>query len=385
MTAIINTKIILEDGYIFDGAVVFDKEKIIACGKREEVVIPSGAEIIDAQGLYTAPGLIDIHNHGSDTYLFTEEPEKCAEYFIKHGETTVLPTLYCTLTKEQMLSGAEKIKKFSKTSKLGKMYGGLYMEGPYMGGFGSNQKAILWNGDIEEKEFADLVETLGSDVKVWAIAPERKGIEVFMEYVRNKDKNVIFSLGHSHATAKECRALERFGIKLQTHHQDSGKAPKVNQVTIGAGCDEYTLYTPEMYAEIICDETGVHVPEFLLKSSIRAKGVERIVLITDSMPKLGDFKNNEKEGVLYGSDLNYDSEGHLAGSHLTLENACRNVMAHTGYGLCHAIRFATVNPAKLLGIYNEVGSIAVGKKPNIILIDDTVRIKKVFLGGEQVV
>ena len=139
-----------------------------------------------------------------------------------------------------------------------------------------------------------------------------------------------------------------------------------------------------MYAELICDETGIHVDPDMLKMVVRTKGVEKIILITDSMPADGDYKNNEADGIAWGPDLNYDYEGHLAGSHLTLDSACRNLMAHTGYGLCHAIRMASLNPAKLLGLDRELGSIALGKKANLLLIDDLVHVKKVFLAGREV-
>mgnify|MGYP001764125747 FL=1 len=138
-----------------------------------------------------------------------------------------------------------------------------------------------------------------------------------------------------------------------------------------------------MYAELICDETGIHVDPDMLKMVVRTKGVEKIILITDSMPANGDYKNNEADGIAWGPDLNYDYEGHLAGSHLTLDSACRNLMAHTGYGLCHAIRMASLNPAKLLGLERELGSIAPGKKANLLLIDDLVHVKKVFLAGRE--
>ena len=108
-------------------------------------------------------------------------------------------------------------------------------------------------------------------------------------------------------------------------------------------------------------------------------------MITDAMPLSGNFTNNEEDGVAYGPDLNYDYEGHLAGSHLTLDHACRNIMKHTGYGLCHAVRFATLNPARLLGIEDQVGSLEAGKTANIILIDDMVHVKRVILQGEIVV
>lgn len=383
MKAIINTKLVLEDGIVFDAVILFDGEKIINFGPKDQVEIPEGTEIIDAKGLYTAPGLIDIHNHGSEHDLFVKEPLKCAEYFLKHGQTTVLPTIYYDMTAEQMIEGAKKIKDASKEG-AGKIIHGIYMEGPYMSGRGSNFKFIKWNGDITEEAFKPLVDEIGDFVKIWAIDPARQNIEVFLSYVRKKYPNAVFALGHSRATAEQVRKVRKYGITLQTHTQDAGKVKGLAQGTMGAGCDEYTYYTPEMYAEIICDYTGIHVVPDLIKLIVKTKGVERMILITDSMAKSGDYKNNEEEGIPYGPDINYDYQGYVSGSRLTLDKAIKNMMRHTGYGLCHAIRFASLNPAKVLGIDEFYGSIEVGKKPNLILIDDEVNVKKVFLEGEEV-
>ena len=381
MKVIINTNVITDDGIIFDGAVAFCDDVITYVGKQKDLNISEDSQIIDAQGLYTAPGLIDIHNHGTENFLFVNEPLKCAKFFLKHGITTILPTLYCNLSIEQMINGAKNIKKVSKRG-AGRVIAGLYMEGPYMNGEGSNQKYILWDGDILEQEYELLVKSVGSFAKVWAIDPAREGISQFMEYVKKQNKNAIFALGHSHATAVECKNVYKYGVKVQTHHGDSGKAKGLAQGTIGAGCDEFTLYNPDIYAEIICDEVGVHLPADMIKMVVQIKGVSRIILISDSMPKSGDYVNNEKEGIIFGPDLNYDYEGHLAGSHLTLDKACRNIMSHTGYGLCHGIRFESINPARMLGIDDKVGSIEVGKKANLILIDDKVNVKKVYLEGK---
>lgn len=380
MYAIINTKLILEDSIIWNGAITFDGDRIVELGRADEVTIPANAEIIDAKGLYTAPGLVDIHNHGCPDFLFHENPAAGADFFLRHGETTVLPTFYCNLNLEQMLDGLKKVKEASQ-SGAGKILHGLYMEGPYMNGTGSNQKYILWGGDIAKEEYAPLVEEMAGFAKIWAIDPARPGIEGFMEDVRAADPNAIFAMGHSNATAVACRKVKKYGLKVQTHHNDSGKAPGRAQGTMGAGCDEYALYDPDIYVELICDENGIHVDPELIRMVVRTKGVERIVLITDHMTDRDHFTNNEEEGILYGPDLNYDYEGHLAGSRLTLENACRNLMAHSGYGLCHAIRMATLNPARLLGIEDEVGSLEAGKKANLILIDDMINVHSVILEG----
>ena len=383
MNAIINTKLILEDGIVFDGVLLHENGRIVAAGKRQEIAIPENAEILDAHGLYTAPGLVDIHNHGSQKALFTDDPLACAAYFLRHGHTTVLPTLYCNLSLAQMLQGTQRIREASKEG-AGRIIAGLYMEGPYMNGEGSDQKHILWAGDPDPWEYMPLIQGVKDMARVWSVCPARPGIEPFLQDLKKECPEAIIALGHSHATAADCRKIRKYGLKLQTHHGDSGKAPGPNQVTIGAGCDEFTLYDPDMYAELICDQEGVHLPGDLIKMVVRVKGIERIILITDSMPASGNYTNNEADGVIYGPDLNYDYEGHLAGSHLTLDNACRNLMTHTGYGLCHAIRCASLNPAKLLGMEEEIGSIAPGKRANLILIDDTMQVHKVLFQGEPV-
>ena len=384
MKAIINTKLILEDGIIFDGALTYENGRILQADRADRVDIPEKCEILDAKGLYTAPGLIDIHNHGSEDDMFYEDPESCCRHFIIHGQTTVLPTFYCALTLEQMLSGLEKIRKVS-VSGVGRIMDGIYMEGPYMSGNGSNQKYILWRGDILKEEYEPLVQAMKGYARIWAIDPARENIEEFMAYVRQEDPKAIFALGHSRATTEQCRRVRHYGVKVQTHHGDSGGAKGRAQGTPGAGCDEFTLYEPDMYAELICDKNGVHVVPDRIKMVVRIKGVEKICLITDSYASKDRYLNNEEEGIFYGPDLNYDYRGYLAGSRLTLENACRNLMEHTGYGLCHAIRMASLNPAKLLGIDDQVGSLLPGKKANIILIDDMVRVHSVILEGETAV
>lgn len=384
MKAIINTKLVMEDGIIWDGAITFDGSRILQAGRQGDVMVPADAEVIDANGKYTAPGLIDIHNHGGGDWLFAENPAYCAEYFLKHGVTTVLPTFYHNLSLSQMLEGAEKVRNASKTG-AGRIMDGLYMEGPFMRLSGSFQSEMKWSGAVRAEDYVPLIEGLGDMVRVWAIDPDRENIESFMQYAIEKTPNVIFAHGHSVATSEAVRALAHYGIKVRTHITDAGQSKGRAQGTPGAGGDQYCLYEPDMYAELICDESGIHVPPDLIKLVVRTKGVEHVCLISDSMPGRTDYKNNEELGIWYGPDLNYDDQGKLAGSRMTLENGVRNLMTHTGYGLCHAIRMASLNPAKLLGIDSRVGSLAPGKTANLLIVDDMVHVEKVFLEGELAV
>ncbi len=384
MKAIFNTKLVMEDGIIWDGALTYDNGKIVQVGWAKDVTIPEDAEIIDAQGQYTAPGLIDIHNHGGDGFYFVENPMHCAKFFLKHGETTILPTLYHNMDMNTMIEGAQKIKEASKTG-AGKVLDGLYMEGPYMKLSGSFSSEIKWENRITSDEYIPLVEGLGDMVRIWAIDPDRENIEEFMAYVKEKTPHIMFAHGHGSATSEQVRELAHYGIKVRTHITDAGRPKGRAQGTPGAGGDEYCLNEPDMYAELICDEVGIHIVPDLIKVLVRTKGYEKICLITDSTVHKNDYKNDIEKGVWYGPDLNYDDIGWLGGSRMTLENAVRNMMTHTGYGLCHAIRMATLNPAKLLGIDHRVGSLKAGKTANLIIIDDMVHVKKVILEGELAV
>lgn len=381
MKAIVNTKLVMEDGIVWDGAVTYENGRIVEAGAERDVRIPPDAEILDAGGKYAAPGLVDVHVHGADRWQFFEEPTYCAEYFLRHGQTTVLPALYSNLSFEELITGVARIREAMHGDGAGRIIAGVYMEGPYMNAdLGSNQSTMLWRGEILSNEYMPLVDYLGADARVWCVDPARKGIEDFLRYVKKVNPDAVISLGHSYANAADCRRIKKYGVRNQTHHSDSGKAKGLAQCTIGAGCDEFALYDPDIYTELICDQTGVHVVPDLIKLVIRTKGVERIILITDSFCSRDNYKN--APGIGYGPDLNYDDEGHLAGSRLTLDAACRNVMRHTGYGLCHAIRFASLNPARMLGLDRDIGSLESGKRANILLIDDMVNVEQVILDGE---
>jgi len=381
LNAITNTKIITDDGIIWNGTILYDNGIIIEADWADKVEIPKGTQIYDAKGLYTSPGFVDMHNHGCREYWFYEEPKKVCEFFIKHGVTTVLPTFYNAMSMEDMKKGAAKIREEAKKG-VGKIMNGLYMEGPFMSLTGSFANQFKWSGDIKKEEYTELIEAIGDMVRVWAIDPERKNIEDFMAYAKEHTPKSIFAHGHSKSTYEEIKELKPYGVKVRTHITDSGSPKGRAQGTPGAGGDEFALYDPDMYAELIADQSAVHVVPGIMKLIIKIKGAERICLISDHTT-CGEknYKNDEEGGIWYGPDLNYDDIGWLAGSLMTIDSAVRNVMTHTPTGLCQAVRMASLTPSELLGIDNEVGSIKKGKKANLLIMDDAVNIKKVILEG----
>ncbi len=375
MLCITNAKVVLETGILFDGKILVDGEKIVAVG--EELEIPENAEIIDAQGGYVGPGFVDIHNHGGGGYMFQDEPKKAAAHFLAHGETTQLATLYYDLSKNKFLAAIERIKG-AMDEGAGKAIAGFYMEGPYMNPkFGASPELNKWKGEIKAEDYEALVDCAGEYARVWAIAPEREGVEPFMAYAKEKNPAVVFSMGHCEANYSQIQRLKKYGIRIMTHCLNATGAKSEWGGTKGYGPDEACMYDDDIYAEMICDSLGIHVNPPLQRLLVKIKGVDKMLLVSDSFVT----DNNPPDRLKHITDLSFDANGGLCGSRLTLDVVCRNIMKHTRCGITEAFLMASTNPAKAVGL-NEVGSIEEGKKANFVFVDDVFNVKKVMLNGK---
>ncbi|MBQ7033871.1 MAG: amidohydrolase family protein [Clostridia bacterium] len=375
--AIINANIVLERGIIWDGAILISESRISDIQEAENKDISKADEIIDAKGAYVGPGFIDIHVHGGNGYLLFKEPLKAADFFLMHGTTSILAAPYYGLDYEALLEAFKTIKSAMVQSKNIK---GIYCEGPYINpNYGAESDLNPWRTPIDENRFKALVDEAGTAVKVWTIAPEREGLFPFLSYARTVNPNVIFALGHSDATPEQIHALGKYKPKLLTHAMCATGRRAVPRGTRGYGPDEYCLNQPEMYAELISDSCGIHVNPTLQQVLLKAKGISRMVLISDS------FVQNEQlppPHLAHIHDLNFDYTGALDGSRLTLNVACRNIMRHTNCGIAQTFIMASTNPAHLLGMDDEIGSIEIGKIADLVFTDDKFNIHKVMLGGD---
>ena len=135
-----------------------------------------------------------------------------------------------------------------------------------------------------------------------------------------------------------------------------------------------------MYAELICDSGAVHVSATLQKLILKVKGLDRVILITDC----NMVDTAAPPGVEQYQDLSFDPMGRLAGSRLTMDKACRNIMIHTGIGIREAFWLAARNPARAVGLGDTVGTVQAGKKANLVFVDGDFSVKKVMLEGEFV-
>lgn len=380
--AVINAKVVLESGIIWDGVILIEDEIIVQVGDIHNVQIPKDAKCIDADGAYVGPGFVDLHVHGTGYNSTYFKPEAAADYFLSRGTTTIMATPPYQLNLTEFLDAIRISREAMKHTKVVK---GLYLEGPYINvKYGAYAHLNPWRGPINSDEFKALVDAAGEDAKVWTIAPEREGLLPFLEYARKVAPDVVFAVGHSEATPEQIRKLGKYRPTLQTHSMcATGRLPVFDDGTRDFGPDEYCFREPDVYCELISDSCGAHVHSEMQQLLLHTKGVHRVVLITDSAAEDETFPVQPVPPELaHVTDLNFDDMGGLAGSKLTMDMVCRNIMKHTNCGICQAFIMASLNPAKVIGMDDEIGSIAVGKKADLVFVDDMFNVKKVMLSGD---
>lgn len=379
MRCIKNANLVLENGILWDGVLLIEGDRIAAFGRPDEVEIPADAEVVDARGLYVGPGFVDIHVHGSEDYNTCLQPLEAAAYFLNHGTTTLMATPSYGENFQEFLGMIKTVKKVLGTGGAANAIGGFYMEGPYMNPeYGSGAWRNPWRHPLNPNEYKALVDEAGELAKVWAIAPEREGLESFMQYAKQVNPNVRFSVGHSEATPQQIRKLKKYGINLQTHTMNATGRPPVPKGTRSAGPDEYCMMDPDIYTEMICDSCGIHVSADIQRLVLHCKGIDKVVLITDGTVREGE----NPEWLRHITDLNFDEQGGLSGSKLTMDAACRNIMTHTNCGIAQAFLMASRNPARAIGMDHEVGTIEVGKKANLVFVDHKFHADTVILEGK---
>lgn len=377
MLAIKNTTLVMRDHLIPEAAVLIRDGKIDSFGEMRSFDIPAQAEVIDAGGAFTGPGLIDIHTHAALSTEFTKDPVYCAQHHLKQGTTTVFPALYFAMDQKGYLDAIATLREAMKRSECANIQG-LYMEGPYLNPkFGCDKESNPWTGPVRREDYMPIIEAGWDLAKVWALAPERENILQFVEDVRARNPQAVFTVAHSEASPQQVEALMPYGLKIGTHHTNAtGDRPKYPECR-GVCVDEAVNYNREIYAELICDSRGIHVDPYMLRLVRRIKGDDRLILISDAYAADGPIPPGY-DGV---TDINFDHAGEIAGSRLTVNVACRNMMVHTGASITDVFRFASYNPAKATGLCDR-GEIAAGKRADLVITDYNMNIKTVILEGK---
>lgn len=342
----------------------------------------SGTETKDIDGLYLLPGLIEEHFHGANGYgvlgATAEDFLKIAEFEAACGVTTITPTL-SSYPDEDVYSCIESIKQAMQQQTGGSRILGLHLEGPFLSNKyrGAHNPSNLKNPTVER--LSGFLEAAEGCVKVLTLAPELEGAIDTIKYAVSK--GIAVEIGHSEATFQEAVSAIDAGASISTHtfnamvplnHRNPG--------ILGA-----VLTDDRVHCEVMAD-LG-HVAGAVVKLIYRAKGVDRVNIVSDSTNFAGypDGEYSEK-GNKYTvkKGIAYLENGTITGSVYTIFDGVRNCVKELGIPLEHAVKMASYNPAKSLGIQHETGSIAVGKRADFFSMDKDFNIKETYCGGRKV-
>ncbi|MSU46017.1 MAG: N-acetylglucosamine-6-phosphate deacetylase [Lacunisphaera sp.] len=349
---------------------------------REIVADASGAPAgFDASGRLVGPGFVDVHCHGDGSRRIFTDPEAVSLNLLRQGATTVAATLgYPDMVVDGL---AAQLRSY--TSVLGpwgkELSGGVHLEGPYVNRkYGAQtSRGVIKNPDAAE--YRALLREFGSLITWWTCAPELPGATAFIREA--SALGVVVAAGHTEATPDQIAAAIDAGLKVITHWTNATGNPNAAAYkgTRCPGIDEAALVYDELFAEIIPDEKGLHVHPLMAKLLYKAKGPERILIITDA-----GYGRPDDSPDPPGSrrDVSIDGDGNLAGSRLTMAGAALNFRTFTGCSWPELFRMAALNPARLLGMGDRVGSIEPGKLANLIVFDDALGIDRTYIRGQEV-
>jgi N-acetylglucosamine-6-phosphate deacetylase len=345
--------------------------------------MPGEARVLDFPGATLAPAFFDVHIHGAKGHDAMEAtPEALgtmSSFLASHGTgnflaTTVTAPLDATL---RALSGLAKLLAQPPVAGHARPIG-IHLEGPFLSRAkcGVQPAECLLEPDIATFDrFFDAAE---GHVRLMTLAPELPGAPELAAHARSR--GVRISLGHSNATAAETQAAIRAGADSATHTFNAMRPLNHRE----PGILGTVLTCDSLYAEMICD--GIHIAPEIVKLWWRAKGPERAILMTDAMSAagmpdgeymLGGFAVQVAEGRAM-------ARGVLAGSVLTLDRALTNFMEFTGAPLEQALRLATVNPAAMTGLSDQVGSVAVGRVASLVAVDAAGKLVGSVVNGQAV-
>ena len=380
---IVNGKVITPQGVDRQARLVLKAGRIAEITREQGGV--EGAQTIDAQGAYVAPGCIDTHLHGGDGHDFTEAtPEAFRAIAYAHatqGVTTLYPTLAVAPTTvfRQAIKACETVVS---QPYEGARIEGLHLEGNYINPLlkgGQDERFIQLPDPAEYQELLESTRL----IKRWTAAPELPGALEFARYAHSK--GILVSLGHTAADYPTVKRAYEAGFTHATHFYNAMSGVHKQREYKHEGTIESVYLVPEMTVELVAD--GIHVPPAILRLVCAFKGIDRISLISDAMAAAACLRPEHlrldprmivEDGVCKLADRSALTGSIASGIRLI------QVMAEKAeIPVADCVRMAATNPARLMGIDDRVGSIERGKDADLILFNENFHLHSVWIGGKQ--
>jgi N-acetylglucosamine-6-phosphate deacetylase len=392
-----NGSLILPDRIVDDGIVICESDRISVVARRSEVATPSDATFVDAEGGYISPGLVDIHSHGGGGADFMDGTPEAVTTALReharHGTTTIFPTT-TTGTADQvkrMLDACLRARD-GWSADAGARIGGVHFYGPYFADemVGAHPKDVARAPDPNEYlPYFDL-----GIIRIATCAAELPGAEAFCAEASRR--GYLVTCGHSNSTWQELQRCFDVGLRHVDHFWSAMSSVaslrqrfNVLQHPMQAGMEQFVLMQPDMSTEVIAD--GSHLSPELLTFAFRMKGVKRLCLVTDSSRALGmpageyvlgpadtgaPFTSNGRVGF-------QPAERSLASTVVGMDAMVKHMSEMSGATLFETVRMASLTPAERVGMDREIGSLEAGKRADVLVLDRSLAVQRVFIGGEE--
>ena len=378
----------IANGKVFDGQ-CFRERDVVVEGQTFSSIETSGdvacgagdaADALDASGCYVIPGLIDVHFHGAMGHDFCDASDEgisaIAAYEASRGVTSICPTTM-TLPEERLAPIVASVAAHEAAAVEAGIVG-INMEGPYIAPdkVGAQNPAYVRSASIEE--FGRLQQQAKGLIKLVDVAPEQPGN---LEFIRQMSHDVRVSVAHTCTGYDDACAAFDAGARHMTHlfnampalhHREPGP--------IAAGAERN-----DVTAEIIAD--GVHIHPAMVRLAFALFGDDRMILISDSLRACGlgddEYELGGQQFFVKGNRATI-ANGSLAGSVSDVMACMRTAVRTMGIPLTSAVKAATVNPARALGLEGKLGAIAPGYQADAVVLDRDLNIKYVVLRGKVI-
>jgi N-acetylglucosamine-6-phosphate deacetylase len=379
-------RVITDEG-IWDGGTVHLRGGKIVQVSRGALQV-AGAQVIDAAGKYVSPGFIDIHVHGALEATFSDATmeafEKITRFYARYGVTA----LQCTPSALPLEEMRAVIAAFRQWKREGRHGGsemlGIHFEGPYFNQAQRGAQPPQYIRNPGPEDFKLMLENTDVITEV-TLAPEIPGaIELTKELVA---RGVLVSAGHSNGRDYELNPAIEAGVSHVTHIY-SGCSMVIREGPYRVpGLVEVGLTHPKLTVEMIAD--GKHLPPTLMKLIVRARGLDRLCIVSDAIRAAGGpegvrFMSDSAEVVIQDGVAMAADMSCFHGSITPLGWMVYNLIKLVELPLLDAVRLATRNPAKILHVDDRKGRLAAGMDADVAIFDEQINVAMTIVGGEIV-
>ncbi len=376
MQALVNARVLVDDGFVDDRAVLIDAGRIVAITPRDDARI-ARATTRDLGGACLLPGFVDCQVNGGGGVLFNDDPGVEAIRTIgaahrRFGTTGFLPTLISD-DDAVIVRAIDAVRAAIRARVPGVL--GIHIEGPFINELRKGTHDASKFRRLEAEGVA-LLASLGVGRTLVTLAPETTSLPMIRALA---NAGVVISAGHTNGTFDEISASFRHGVSGVTHlfnamsplnHREPG--------AVGAA-----LLDPDCWCGLIVD--GRHVHPAAIQVAMRAKRPDRFMLVTDAMPSVGAARSSfmlQGKRITVKDGVCVDEAGVLSGSAIDMASAVRNCVELLGLPLEQAARMASTYPAQFLGMGGELGRIAPGYRANLVAVNDAVDVLETWIEGD---